>query len=180
MSSFIYQERNVSIIYVKGPGEPTSRETPVARKMWAATLTIENVDFNSDMAEPSSKAFEDLARGLEVLLSGAFEHIPGFLNVEIESFEKGSIICNFFIYMTAESSVTAKEYENALIAASRRGETGSYHITNVQVEDSVEAVKRDKPQDKSFHPLKVIGVPIFAGAVLMVIVVFLAKVNNWM
>ena len=148
--------------------------------MWAATLTIENMNFNFDLETPSSQAFKDLARDLEVSLRGAFEHISGFLYVEVESFKKGSIICNFFIYTKAESSATAKEYENALIAASKRGETGSYHITNVHVEDNMEAVKSDRPQDKSFNSLKVIGVAIFAGAVFMVIVFLLAKVSNGM
>ena len=63
---------------------------------------------------------------------------------------------------------------------SKRGETGSYHITNVHVEDNVEAVKSDRPQDKSFQSLKVIGVAIFAGAVFMVIVFLFAKVSNGM
>lgn len=149
--------------------------------MWKASLTIENKEFNSNLAYNSSKAFKDLASDLEVLLRGILNQVPGFLNVKVDSFTEGSIICNFFIYMKAESTATTEEIENALIqliAASKRGETGNYSITDIHVKDNVnvDAVKDEKPsRENSFLLLKIIGVTVIAATLAMVIAFLLVK-----
>lgn len=186
----MYHGNTVSLIYTRGPEEPTtldpmeipeessSPENPVAVQMWAATLTIENMEFTPALTNSSSETFKELASNLEAFLGDVFETIAGFLYVEVESFERGSVICNFVIYAKAESSATATAFETALISAVNAGKTGNYQITKVEVEvnDNVRAVKRDKPPDMRFHPLKVIGVAIFAGGVALIIVLLLCKV----
>lgn len=146
--------------------------------MWEASLKIENKEFNSNLAYNSSKAFKDLASDLEVLLRGILNQVPGFLNVKVDSFTKGSIICNFFIYTKAESTATTEEIENALIAASKRGETGNYSITDIHVKDNVnvDAIKDEKPsRENGFLPLKIIGGTVIAAALAMVIAFLLVK-----
>lgn len=161
--------------------ESTTREAPVDPKKWKASLTIENKEFNSNLAYNSSKAFKDLASDLEVLLRGILNQVPGFLYVKVDSFTKGSIICNFFIYTKAESTATIEEIENALIqliAASKRGETGNYSITDIHVKDNVnvDAGKDEKPsRENRFLPLKIIGVTVIAAALAMVIAFLLVK-----
>ena len=188
--SHLHKKETITVIYITVPvelttPEPTeSEEEPttasVGSKRWEASLTIENMEFNSDLAYNSTKAFKDLASNLEALLRGIFNQVSGFLDVKVDSFTKGSIICNFFIFTKAESTATVEEFENTLTAASKRRETGEYSITDVQVKDNVnvDAVKKgEKPRDDRFLPLKIVGVTMFAAALAMVIMFLLVKVS---
>lgn len=172
----MYAESTLTVIYTYGREEPTS---PTPSKKWAAKFTIENMEFTTELATNSSKQFKKLANDLEDLLNDIFNQMSGFLYVKVISFEKGSIICNFFIYMKVESSATTKEFESILSAAAKSGKTGKFKITNIAVskdqEDSVGAVKGKKPKDE--FPLKLFGVAAFGGVVVLIIVVLLYKVS---
>ena len=180
MIYFKVSEKPATLEPTERADDPRTKELPVAIRMLAATFTIENMEFSSELADTSSEIFKALAKDLEMLLTDLFEQIPGFSYVEVDSFERGSIICNFLIYTKEQSSATAEDFEKVLIAAVNEGKTGNYQITNVEVRDNlnVESVKSDKPQDKQFQPLKVIGVAILAGGVLLVIVILLVRVRR--
>ncbi|KAJ7356370.1 hypothetical protein OS493_025479 [Desmophyllum pertusum] len=173
MSASVNLETTLSVIYTKDPEEPTSPEHLGPSQIWAATFTIENRTFSPELTNSSSETFQELATDLEVLLNYVFKDISGFLYVKVTSFEKGSIVCNFFIHTKLESSATAEDFVKVLVAAANGGKTGNYHITNIAVKDTVGAVKGEKPKDKFL--LKVFGVAAFAGVVVLIIVVIVYK-----
>lgn len=185
MSSLIYQEKSVSI---KVPEEsttqgPTKKQTegiPTDMQIWGATLTIEDMEFVDELSKPSSEAFKTLERDLTKLLQGIFGSIRGFLYTKVDSFKNGSIVCQFSIFTKVGSS-SHEEYEEALIAASEKGETGKFKIGKIEVYDrlSVGASKDEKPQN-DFQPLKVIGITIFATAVVMVVLFFVVRVSFYL
>lgn len=161
------------------PEEPTSHEPVKALQIWAAILTIENMEFSRDLANPSSQTFGKLSGTLTVLLSNVLKQISGFLSVHVKSFERGSIVCMLDIHANLESSATAEDFEKALIDAANNRKIGNYHITNIQVKDNVEAVmKEETPQGQRSFLLRVIAVIIFAVGVAVLIVLFTVKVRS--
>ena len=172
MSASVDIETTLSVVYTKSPEEPTMRP----ERMLAGALTIENMEFTPELADSSSETFKELARDLEFLLNDVFEGVSGFLYVKVTSFDKGSIVCNFMIHMKTESLATAEEFEKVLTAAAKGGKTGKYQISNIEVQDTVGAVKGKEPEEKSF-PLRVIAVAAFVGVVALVFVFILYKVS---
>jgi len=164
-------------VYTKSTEESTSTEPPTeSSRMLIAKLTIEAMEFTLELADSSSEKFKELARDVELLLNDVFKEISGFLYVTVTSFENGSIVCNFMIHIKMESLATAEEFERILTAAAEGGKTGKYQISNIEVQDTVGAVKEKEPEGKSI-PVKVIGVAAFAGVVVLIIVFLLYKVS---
>ncbi|CAH3014960.1 unnamed protein product [Porites evermanni] len=156
--------------------EPTSIEPAKALQIWAAILTIENMEFTRDLANPSSQTFRKLSGTLTVLLSNVLNQVSGFLSVHVKSFQRGSVVCMFDIHANLESSATAEDFEKALIDAANNRKIGNYHITNIQVKDNVKAVMKEKtPQGQRYFLLRVIAVIIFAVGVAVLIVLFIVK-----
>lgn len=159
--------------------EPTSIEPAKALQIWAAILTIENMEFTRDLANPSSQTFRKLSGTLTVLLSNVLNQVSGFLSVHVKSFQRGSVVCMFDIHANLESSATAEDFEKALIDAANKRKIGNYHITNIQVKDNVKAVMKEKtPQGQRYFLLRVIAVIIFAVGVAVLIVLFIVKVRS--
>lgn len=114
-----------------------------------------------------------LANELEDVLDDIFKpEISGFLNVEVVSFKKGSIVCDFLIYTELESSATADEFNDVLSAAIEKGEAKKFKITDFAIEteeeDGVEAVIGTKERKNEF-PLKVFAAAAFGALVVLVI-----------
>lgn len=172
MSASVNLETTFSV-HTKRPLEPTTG--PELRGLFAR-LTIENMKFIPELADPSSEIFKELARDLELLLKNVFKEISGFVYVKVTSFENGSIVCNFMIYIEIESLAKAEEFERILTVAAKGGKTGKYQISNIEVQDDVGAVKGKEPEGKSI-PVKVIGVAAFVGVVALIIVFLLYKVS---
>jgi len=180
MGASVNPEPTLSI-YTKSPQKPISMEPPTtsSRRMLVARLTIETMKFTMELANSSSEIFKELAGELELLLNDVFEGISGFLFVEVTSFEKGSIVCNFMIHIKMESSTTAEDFERILTAAAKGGKTGKYQISNIHVQDTdtVVAVKEKEAEGKSI-PVKVIGVATFVGVAVLIIVFVFYKVSE--
>ena len=182
MSASVNLETTFSV-HTKRPLEPSTG--PELRGLFAR-LTIETMKFIPELADPSSEIFKELARDLELLLNDVFKEISGFVYVEVTSFENGSIVCNFMIYIKIESLAKAEEFERILTVAAKGGKTGKYQISNIEVQDNevqdnevqddVGAVKGKEPEGKSI-PFKVIGVAAFVGVVALIIVFLLYKVS---
>ena len=145
--------------------------------MLVARLTIETMKFTPELANSSSEIFKELARDLEILLNEVFKEISGFLYVKVTSFEYGSIVCNFMIYIRIESLAKAEEFVRILTVAAKGNKTGKYQISNIEVQDlDVGAIKGKETEGKSI-PVKVIGVAAFVGVVALIIVFLLYKVS---
>ena len=184
VSSSIYPRKAIEEYSTTVPAEekaeePTSPVPANALQIWAAVLTIENMEFTRDLAIPSSQTFRKLSGTLTVLLSNVLKQISGFLSVNVKSFERGSVVCMFDIHAKLESSATAEDFEKALIDAANNRKIGNYHVTNIQVKDNVAALMTEEtPQGQRSFLLRVIAVIIFAGGVAVLIVLFTVKVRS--
>ena len=123
-------------------------ETPTTKSMekgavFRVTVTIANEVYTEELADNTSVQFKKLSKEPTAIITDIFKtKVPGFRQVEIISFRRGSDICVFKI-MTEKSKASVDKIEDVLTEESKNGKAGKYTFKDVNVEQ--ETAEASKP-----------------------------------
>ena len=158
-----------------GPYEKSTRKFPEKGAVFRVTVTIANEVYTEELANNTSKQFNQLSKELTDILTDIFENkVPGFRRVEIISFRKGSVICVFKV-ITEESKASGNEIKDLLTEASKNGKAGKYTFKDVTVEQQ-ETAKVTKPQENNWPAWATAIIAVF-GVLLLVIFIIIYVVR---
>ena len=158
-----------------GPYEKSTREFTEKGAVFRVTVTIANEVYTEELANNTSKQFNQLSKELTDILTDIFENkVPGFRRVEIISFRKGSVICVFKV-ITEESKASGNEIKDLLTEASKNGKAGKYTFKDVTVEQQ-ETAEVTKPQENNWPAWATAIIAVF-GVLLLVIFIIIYVVR---
>lgn len=153
-----------------GVEEPstTSTEVPASQRTNVRSeFKITNTPWDSKLGDATSQEFRTLADKLHTALLSLLTSIPGFVDVKILRFRRGSVIVEFDVIMAGDEGAVAQGSTAALEKLRTEGQLAEFTVDK----DSVKLVPAKAPDEKSTLTVTLILIiAISAAGVLLILV----------
>lgn len=152
----------------------TKPAIPADAVKFLVVMTIENLNYTTEMAFPNSTAFKKAVAEIEPVLYTdlCVKKLPGCIGITVIKLEKGSVIVTSSIHMSSSTKYKRSDVQEIISDSAKNDELGHLQVSSVVVNKEEEEEENQEPGISSSGVF--IYVLFGAGAILVIALTILA------